>query len=107
MKNSKRLLAVFAHPDDESFRPGGSLAIMAAKGIEVFLLTATRGESGYKKDKTNYKISEPGRIREEELRCACRVFGSKPPVLLGYADKHLSDAPFDKIIPEIISIVKK
>ncbi|MCL4377903.1 MAG: PIG-L family deacetylase [Actinobacteria bacterium] len=107
MKNSQRLLAVFAHPDDESFRPGGSLAIMAAKGVEIFLLTATRGELGFKKDKTNYKISELGKIREEELRCACRVLGIQPPIFLGYADKHLRDAPFDKITSEIIDVVEK
>ncbi len=40
------LLAVFAHPDDETFRPGGTLAWLAQRDVRVHLLTATRGEAG-------------------------------------------------------------
>jgi LmbE family N-acetylglucosaminyl deacetylase len=40
------LLAVFAHPDDEAFGTGGTLARYAAEGCEVYLVTATRGEAG-------------------------------------------------------------
>jgi len=42
----RRLLAVFAHPDDESFRPGGTLALLARGGVRVQVLTAIRGEAG-------------------------------------------------------------
>jgi LmbE family N-acetylglucosaminyl deacetylase len=42
----RRLLAVFAHPDDEAYRPGGTLALLAGRGVRVHLLTATRGEAG-------------------------------------------------------------
>jgi len=38
------LLAVLAHPDDESFGPGGTLALYASRGVQVHLLCATRGE---------------------------------------------------------------
>src|SRR6476469_3679450 len=41
-----RLMAVLAHPDDESLGVGGTLAKYAAEGVEVFLLTATRGDGG-------------------------------------------------------------
>jgi LmbE family N-acetylglucosaminyl deacetylase len=41
-----KLLAVLAHPDDESLGFGGALAKYAAEGIEVYLVTATRGEAG-------------------------------------------------------------
>jgi len=37
------LLAVFAHPDDETFRCGGTLALLARRGVQVH--TATRGEA--------------------------------------------------------------
>jgi LmbE family N-acetylglucosaminyl deacetylase len=40
------LLAVLAHPDDESLGVGGTLAKCAADGVDVFLITATRGEGG-------------------------------------------------------------
>ena len=39
-----RLMAIFAHPDDESMAVGGTLARYAAEGVEVSLVTATRGE---------------------------------------------------------------
>ena len=41
-----RLLAVLAHPDDESLGFGGTLARYAAEGVETYLVTATRGERG-------------------------------------------------------------
>ena len=41
-----RLMAVLAHPDDESLGVGGTLAKYVAEGADVFLLTATRGDSG-------------------------------------------------------------
>ena len=39
------LLAVFAHPDDEAYRPGGTLALLARHGVRVQVLVATRGQA--------------------------------------------------------------
>ena len=41
-----RLMTVFAHPDDEAFGVGGTLARYAAEGVAVHVVTATRGEAG-------------------------------------------------------------
>ena len=41
-----KLMAILAHPDDESLGVGGTLAKYAAEGVDVALLTATRGERG-------------------------------------------------------------
>ena len=46
MSARRRLMAVLAHPDDESLGVGGTLAKYAAEGVDVFLLTATRGDGG-------------------------------------------------------------
>ncbi len=49
MKDSRarlKLLAVFAHPDDETFICGGTLAKYASEGVEIALVSATRGEMG-------------------------------------------------------------
>jgi LmbE family N-acetylglucosaminyl deacetylase len=43
---TKTLLAVLAHPDDESFGLGGTLAFYASKGYDVYYVCATRGEAG-------------------------------------------------------------
>ena len=46
MRDNLRLMAVLAHPDDESLGLGGTLARYASEGVETFLVTATRGENG-------------------------------------------------------------
>jgi LmbE family N-acetylglucosaminyl deacetylase len=40
------LLVILAHPDDESFAIGGTLAKYAAAGARITLICATRGEAG-------------------------------------------------------------
>ena len=47
---SRTLLAVLAHPDDESLGFGGTLAKYAAEGVRVHLVTATRGDRGRYRD---------------------------------------------------------
>ena len=70
------LLAVFAHPDDESFRPGGTLALLARSGVRVHLLTATRGEAGACGDPPLCTPEElAGAGGNVELRCACAALG--------------------------------
>ena len=46
MTRNKTLLSVLAHPDDESFGMGGTLALYAQRGWDVYLICATRGEAG-------------------------------------------------------------
>jgi LmbE family N-acetylglucosaminyl deacetylase len=45
--NKLRLLAVFAHPDDETLGLGGTFAKYSAEGVETYLVCATRGERGW------------------------------------------------------------
>ncbi|RIH83732.1 Mycothiol S-conjugate amidase [Meiothermus luteus] len=86
-----RLLAVFAHPDDESFFCGGTLAKYASMGHGVYLVCATRGEQGEVRhpeiDPDRYPKGEArGRLRQAELETACRILGLQPPIFLGYQD---------------------
>ena len=84
--SSRTLLAVFAHPDDEAFGTGGTLARYAAQGVTVKLVCATRGESGKITDPRIDSASDVAELREEELKGACRALGIDPPVFLGYHD---------------------
>jgi LmbE family N-acetylglucosaminyl deacetylase len=68
-----RLLAVMAHPDDESFGPGGSLAAAVADGIEVHLATMTDGAAGTTDDDLAPEVL--AELRAEELRKAAAVLG--------------------------------
>lgn len=84
------VLAVFAHPDDEAFRCGGTLGLLARRGVQVQVLTATRGQGGSCGDPPLCSRQELPRIREQEVRCACRALGIEPPRLLDYRDGTLS-----------------
>lgn len=87
-----RLLAVMAHPDDESLGVGGTLAKYAAEGVETFLVTATRGERGrVGEDRPPAEVVAP--IREAELRRAAEILGIAEVTLLGYLDAELDRVP--------------
>lgn len=85
---NKRLLAVFAHPDDESFICGGTLAKYAGEGVDITLVSATRGEMGRRMGNPPYlnRESMPA-AREAELREACAALGIRGLRFLGLRDK--------------------
>ena len=89
----RSLLAVFAHPDDESFSIGGTLAHYAAKGVQVALVCATRGEAGDIADPSLATPETLGQVREAELRCAAEVLGIAEVIFLGYRDSGMAGAP--------------
>jgi len=107
MNNTLRLLAVFAHPDDETFRPGGTLALLARRGVRVEVLTFTHGEAGSCGDPPLCAPEELSAVRERELRCACAALGVQPPRLLDYADGHLQEADSETMIAHILSVVNE
>ncbi len=90
MPHRKTLLAVFAHPDDEAFGVGGTLARYAAQGVRVVLACATRGEAGQISDPSLATPENLGRVREEELRCAARALGVREVIFLGYRDSGMA-----------------
>jgi N-acetyl-1-D-myo-inositol-2-amino-2-deoxy-alpha-D-glucopyranoside deacetylase len=75
------LLAIFAHPDDESLACGGLLAWCAHRGARVSLLCLTDGRQD--------QGDRLGRVRAQELRAACRVLGVADLELLGHEDGML------------------
>ncbi|MCX6054411.1 MAG: PIG-L family deacetylase [Chloroflexi bacterium] len=85
-----KMLVVLAHPDDESFAIGGTLAKFSQSGICTILLCATRGEAGL----PGVTREEAGNIRERELREAAKLLGIEVH-FLGYQDGELNKAdPF-------------
>lgn len=88
--NSKTLLAVYAHPDDESFGSGGMLAHYAAQGVRVGLATATRGEIGEIADSGLATSDNLGDVREQELRNAANALGVTDLEILGYRDSGMA-----------------
>jgi LmbE family N-acetylglucosaminyl deacetylase len=87
------LMAVFAHPDDESLAIGGAVARYASEGVEVNLVTATRGEKGRFFDNSARPPQEEiGVVRERELRAAAARLGIGNVTVLGYVDGELCSA---------------
>src|SRR5262249_1945083 len=93
MRN-RTLMAVLAHPDDESLGFGGTLAKYASEGVDVHLVTATRGQSGRYRGHPRGDAQHPGpaalaAIRERELRSAAAVLGVRDISVLDYEDQNL------------------
>ncbi|HSR29564.1 MAG TPA: PIG-L family deacetylase [Anaerolineae bacterium] len=96
MSDSHRLtlMAVFAHPDDESFGTGGTLARYSADpNVRVVLICATRGEAGEISDPELATPERLGEVREEELRCACKGLGIDALFFLDYRDSGMAGTP--------------
>jgi LmbE family N-acetylglucosaminyl deacetylase len=86
-------MAVLAHPDDETFGMGGTLALYARRGVDVYLVCATRGEVGEMDPKYMEGYSSVGERREAELRCAAENLGLKDVFFLNYRDSGMPGSP--------------
>ena len=72
---SPRVLGVFAHPDDEVFCVGGTMAALADQGAETMLLSLTRGEAGTIRDASLATPRTLGEVRAGELERAAAALG--------------------------------
>ena len=103
MTDKLKLMAVLAHPDDESLGFGGILAKYAAEDIETSLVTATRGERGWFGDEREYPGLEAlGQRREAELRAAAEVLAIRSVDFLGYLDGELDQAHPAEVVAKIV-----
>ncbi|WP_186763023.1 PIG-L family deacetylase [Lentzea tibetensis] len=106
------LLAVHAHPDDESTSTGGILAHYASLGARIVLVTCTNGElgdapSGAKPFTPGHDPQAVARHRLGELQAACRVLGITDVERLGYHDSGIPawEKPADAFIDVPVSVV--
>lgn len=88
----RRLLAVLAHPDDESFGIGGTLARYAAEGVDVHVAIATDGAAGSVVADYEEQRERLAEVRRQELEEAVAVLGAKLH-MLGYRDSGYIDDP--------------
>jgi len=116
---NKSILAVFAHPDDEAFGTGGTLACYADAGADVYLVCATRGEAGEISDPSFATPETLGEVREGELRCAAETVGVKELIFLDYRDSGMAgtpendhpdafiNAPGEEVVPRLVGIIRR
>ena len=89
MTRQRTLLFVGAHPDDETFGIGGTLAQYAAAGVRVYYACATRGEVGSADAEHMQGYVTPGDMRWAELICAAQELKLADVVQLGYRDSGM------------------
>jgi LmbE family N-acetylglucosaminyl deacetylase len=103
-----KLLAVFAHPDDESMGMGRTLAKYSAEGVETHLVCASRGERGwFGPEEQNPGLSGLGKIRTRELENAVRELGIKGLYFLDQIDGEVDQSPHTEIIGKIVSHIRR
>jgi mycothiol S-conjugate amidase len=118
----RTLLAIHAHPDDESSKGAATVAHYAAAGVRCVLVTATGGEAG---DILNPAMDRPevkarlAELRREELHEAARIIGFAEVVELGYRDSGMPDAEanehpealanasHDEVLGRLVRLVRK
>jgi LmbE family N-acetylglucosaminyl deacetylase len=105
-------MAVLAHPDDESLGVGGTLAKYAADGVEVFLVTATRGDGGrfrgYRRGDERHPGSQAlAEIRERELRAAAGVLGIRELSVFDYPDQYLDAVDPREAISRLVTQLRR
>jgi LmbE family N-acetylglucosaminyl deacetylase len=113
------LLAVLAHPDDESFGVGGTLALYARQGVAVYLVCATRGEAGTVGEEYLQGYDSIADRRVAELQCAAEKLGLAGVHFLGYRDsgmpgstdnhhrQALVAAPLDEVTAKIVAQIRR
>lgn len=108
MTDNLKLMAILAHPDDESLGNGGILARYVAEGVETSLVTATRGERGWTGPESNYPGPKAlGKRREAELLASANVLGIRRVEFLNYLDGELDQAPPQEAIAKIVGHLRR
>ena len=104
---ARGLGAVFAHPDDETFSIGGSLARYAAEGVACHLYVATDGNAGKSSAVAVSGPAELGLVRRQELHAAARALGVASVQAGGHPDGALASVPEATLLGEIVSFLRE
>ena len=94
------VLAVVAHPDDESFGLGAVLSAFSREGADVAVLCLTQGEASTLR-------GVPGdldRVRADELEAAATLLGAGLVRLLAYPDGALGTVDLDELAAHVVDV---
>jgi len=112
---TKTIAAFLAHPDDETFGLGGTLALYARKGYDTYSICATRGEAGTVDEEHLRGFKDTAEMRTDELMRAAKILGLKGVYFLGYRDSGMPgteenkhpDAQINHSVDEVAARVVK
>lgn len=103
-----RILAIFPHPDDETFSCGGTLAHFASQGVAITLVCATKGEAGKRRGQPPFvEKEELPFVRENELYQASKILGIQDVRFLNLPDKKVKDYEPEPLTRRIVEIIKE
>ncbi len=116
---AESLMAVLAHPDDETFGLGGTIATYARRGHDVYYVCATGGEIGTVDEKYLRGFRDTAELRAGELMRAAKVLGIKDVFLLGYRDSGMPNSeanrhpdaqinhPIDEVAGKVVAYIRE
>lgn len=116
---TKKILAVLAHPDDESFGLGGTLALYAQRGVETYYICATRGEAGTVDAEHLKGFKDTAEMRTDELMRAAKHLALKDVFFLGYRDSGMPgmednnhpdaqiNAPIEEVAGRVVKYIRE
>jgi LmbE family N-acetylglucosaminyl deacetylase len=96
----KPVIAVFAHPDDEVFGPGGTMAILANER-DVYIICVTNGDAGLNSIKDDDGSRTLAEIRRDELKASAASINVKEVFFLDYHDGTLSNNLYHEIAEKV------
>jgi N-acetylglucosamine malate deacetylase 2 len=109
------ILAIAAHPDDETMLAGGTLAMYAEQGHAVYILVTTRGEGGEAGDPPLAELEQLGAYREREVREAAAALGARDVLFLPFVDPRMEiggapnrvDVPLEEFVAVIAAHLRQ
>lgn len=122
VSNELRMMTIHAHPDDESSKGAGSVALYSDAGVKASLVCCTGGEEG---DILNPAMDLPevreniGAVRRQELAKAAKIIGYRDVIYLGYRDSGMpeseannnpdcfANAPLDEAVERLVRIIRE
>jgi mycothiol S-conjugate amidase len=107
MRGTRRIAAIFAHPDDETFSIGGSISHYAKLAVQWNLFCATDGDAG----RTALPVSskaELAALRRNELIAAARLLGVRGEIVArGYPDGDLAHVEPDQLVGDVVAFLRR
>lgn len=102
-----KVLFIYAHPDDETFGCGGTIAKLVREGVTVNLITATTGQAGQTGEYGNLTPEELGKVREKEHAAAAKILGISKIHYLRLMDGEVSKHQVPELVERLMPLLKK
>jgi LmbE family N-acetylglucosaminyl deacetylase len=102
-----RVAGVFAHPDDDTYGVGGSIALHAADpGLGLMVIMTTSGDAGQIADPSLATRENLGSVREREDLASWRALGLEPEIhFLRHADGHVAELPREELVARYVELL--